>query len=242
MCVAMDRLTQVGNRKGTERVATAWFMFQRNDAAAPRLFSQRAFKLYFVRKVLMKKFLALAVAAGALAIAAPASAQSWQNINQRQANLDQRIDAGVRTGDLTRGEAVRLRAEFNDLARLEARYRSSNGLSYAERADLDRRFDALSARVRFERNDRQDRNDRWVPINQRQRQLDQRIDAGIRDRSLSRQEAYALRAEFQQIVRLEATYRRNGLDARERNTLDRRMDRLGAMIQAERSDRNNRFG
>lgn len=190
----------------------------------------------------MKKFLALAVAAGALAIAAPASAQSWQNINQRQANLDQRIDAGVRTGDLTRAEAVRLRAEFNDLARLEARYRSSNGLSNAERADLDRRFDALSARVRFERNDRQDRNDRWVPINQRQRQLDQRIDAGIRDRSLSRQEAYALRAEFQQIVRLEATYRRNGLDARERNTLDRRMDRLGAMIQAERSDRNNRFG
>lgn len=190
----------------------------------------------------MKKFLALAVAAGALAVAAPASAQTWQNINQRQANLDRRIDVGVRNGDLTRNEAVRLRAEFNDIVRLEARYRSSYGLSNAERADLDRRFDSLSARVRFERNDRQDRGNNWVPINQRQRQLDARIDAGIRDRTLSRQEAWALRAEFQQIVRLEANYRRNGLDARERTLLDRRMDRLGAMVQAERNDRNNRLG
>jgi opacity protein-like surface antigen len=188
----------------------------------------------------MKKFLALAVAAGALAVAAPASAQSWQSINQRQANLDQRIDAGVRNGDLTRNEAIRLRAEFNDIARLEARYRASYGLSSAERADLDRRFDALSARVRFERNDRNDRGNGWMPINQRQRQLDARIDAGVRDGSLSRREASRLRAEFQQIVNLEARYRRNGLDRAERIDLDRRMDRLSATIQAERQDWNDR--
>ena len=71
----------------------------------------------------MNRFLAMAVAASALAVAAPASAQAWQSINQRQANLDARIDAGVRSGDLTRSEATRLRGEFNDLARLEERYR-----------------------------------------------------------------------------------------------------------------------
>lgn len=186
----------------------------------------------------MKKFLAIAAAATALAVAAPASAQSWQNINQRQAQLDQRIDVGVRNGSLTRSEAGRLRAEFNDIARLEARYRA-NGLSNWERADLDRRFDALSARVRYERNDRQ--NDRgWTPINQRQRQLDARIDAGVRDGSLNRREAMHLRAEFNDIARLETQYRRNGLSMNERRDLDRRFDRLSAQIQAERHDRNNR--
>lgn len=196
----------------------------------------------------MKKLLAIAVAAGALTIAAPASAQQWQNINQRQANLDQRIDVGVRNGSLTRSEAARLRGEFNDLVRLEARYRSSNGLSYSERADLDRRFDALSAQIRYERRDRddrwdRDRNNRWTPINQRQRQLDNRIDHGMRTGALSRREAYALRAQFNDIARLEARYRSTGgLSMNERRDLDRRFDRLSATIEAEIRDRDRRRG
>lgn len=190
----------------------------------------------------MKKFLAMAVAASAFAVAAPASAQAWQSINQRQANLDARIDAGVRSGDLTRAEAVRLRGEFNDLARLEARYRSSYGLSAAERRDLDMRFDRLSAQIRFERNDRQDRS--WQPINQRQRQLDARIDRGIRSGALDRREATQLRYEFRQIADLEAHYRRGGLSIQERRDLDRRFDRLDARLEASLTDwdRRNRRG
>jgi Ni/Co efflux regulator RcnB len=113
----------------------------------------------------MKKILVSVLAVSTIAAAVPAAAQGygngWQNINQRQANLDRRIDQGIRNGQLTRGEAVRLRAEFRDIARLEARYRRG-GLSNWERSDLDRRFDALSARVRWERRDNQDygRNDR----------------------------------------------------------------------------------
>jgi hypothetical protein len=188
----------------------------------------------------MKKILAMAVAASALAMAAPASAQSWQSINQRQANLDARIDAGIRSGDLTRGEAARLRGEFNDLTRLEARYRSSNGLSMSERRDLDMRFDRLSSQIRFERNDRDDRN--WQPINQRQRMLDARIDRGIRDGRLDRREAYRLRAEFSQIASLEQRYRRNGLSREERRDLDRRFDRLDAQLNASLNDRDRRRG
>lgn len=78
----------------------------------------------------------------------------WVAINQRQAQLDRRIDRGVRNGQLTRQEAYRLRGEFNQIARLEARYRA-NGLSNWERRDLDRRFDRLSAQVRYERQDRE---------------------------------------------------------------------------------------
>ena len=78
----------------------------------------------------------------------------WQSINARQANLDRRIDQGVRNGTLTRAEAVRLRAEFRQIAYLEARYRrTGGGLNAWERRDLDRRFDRLSARIRMERRD-----------------------------------------------------------------------------------------
>ncbi|MDP3747450.1 MAG: hypothetical protein Q8Q88_10430 [Phenylobacterium sp.] len=76
----------------------------------------------------------------------------WMNINQRQAQLDRRIDQGMRSGKITRREAYRLRNEFQAIVRLESRYRV-NGLSTWERADLDRRFDTLAARIRWERRD-----------------------------------------------------------------------------------------
>ncbi|HEY3695025.1 hypothetical protein [Phenylobacterium sp.] len=76
----------------------------------------------------------------------------WMSIDARQAQLERRIDRGVETGQLTRREAFRLRAEFRDIARLEHRYRA-DGLSGRERADLDRRFDRLSAQVRSDRRD-----------------------------------------------------------------------------------------
>lgn len=99
---------------------------------------------------------ALSVAATALPATA-ASAQRWENINARQARLDQRIDQGIRSGALTRNEAVRLRGEFRSLVNLEARYRRG-GLNQWERNDLNRRFDVLSAKVRYEKHDRANRH------------------------------------------------------------------------------------
>lgn len=197
----------------------------------------------------MRKLLAMAVAAGALAAAAPASAQMWQSINQRQAQLDARIDAGVRDGSLTRQEAFRLRGEFNDLARLEASYRASGGLDLRERADLDRRFDALSAQIRYQRNDDQQRGygrggygDEWTPISWRDRQIQARINAGIRNRTLSPREVDRLRDEFHDLLRVEARYMRNGMNRFERFDLDRRYDRLNYRITAEIRDRNYWYG
>lgn len=106
---------------------------------------------------MFNRFALTLAAASLLSVPAIADAQRWQPINQRQANLVQRIETGVRNGALTRAEATRLRARYNQIARLEAQYRRSNGLSVRERADLDRRFDALSRQVRVQRNDRQDR-------------------------------------------------------------------------------------
>lgn len=84
------------------------------------------------------------------------SHRDWQSINQRQANLDRRIDQGLGNGQLSRREATRLRNEFSGLLRLEVGYRRG-GLTQWERADLDRRFDRLSASIRYERRDRDNR-------------------------------------------------------------------------------------
>lgn len=128
---------------------------------------------------MFKKALIPALVLVAASVAVPAAAQSyghdrngrgndryeqrdergWQSINQRQNQLDRRIDQGVRNGSLTRREAGRLRAEFGQLVRLEANYRRG-GLNRWERNDLDQRFDRLSARIRAERHDRDDRGGR----------------------------------------------------------------------------------
>jgi hypothetical protein len=73
-------------------------------------------------------------------------------ISRRTEWLDRRIDEGQRRGTLSRREANDLRDELDDLTNLERRY-SRNGLSRWEMSDLDNRFDALAARIRFEQRD-----------------------------------------------------------------------------------------
>jgi len=190
----------------------------------------------------------LALCAAALTCAAgAASAQGWTSINQRQATLERRIDAGVQRGQLTRREARALRREFRMVALRETKYRR-NGLSAWERADLDRRFDRLQARIHDDRHDNQvasgwyggrgwtDNQGHWMTINQRQEELDRRIDAGIRSGRLTADEAARLRATYHDIARLEARYRRDGLTRKETADLDRRFDGLAANITWERDD------
>lgn len=126
----------------------------------------------------MKKFTILLAGLGMAATAIPATAMAapapngyafvqggpWQNINARQNRIENRINQGIRSGALTRREATQLRAQFRDIARLEARYRASRpGLTLAERRDLDRRFDALERSIRIQKNDRDGRGDHGRP-------------------------------------------------------------------------------
>jgi Spy/CpxP family protein refolding chaperone len=118
----------------------------------------------------MKKLLIPALAVAVASAALPAAAQNydrhgpsrghgyeqnyggWNSISQRKHNLDRRIDQGIRNHQLSRREASRLQDELNSLVRLERSY-MRGGLTRWERQDLDRRYDRLSAKVRYERND-----------------------------------------------------------------------------------------
>jgi hypothetical protein len=175
-----------------------------------------------------------------LAFAALASAAPWQSITQRKAILDERIDMGIRNGLLTRPEAIVVRGDFDTLVRLEQTYlRSGGGLTAKEQLDLDRRFEALFMRVKFQKHDAQVRVDpNWVPINQRQARIYGRIDDGIRNGTITKAESVQLRGEFQTLVRLEAEYRRSGgvFTLQEREDLDRRLSRLSQRVVVERRD------
>jgi hypothetical protein len=182
--------------------------------------------------------LLLAAASASLMMAPTVHAQG---VNQRQAQLSARIDAGVQNRSLTAAEAARLRAESDDLARLEARYRASGGLSAAERADLDRRFDRLSRQIRANRHD--DQRARDPRLAQREHDLETRIQAGIRGGGLTAQEADRARDELRQISQEGDRLRRSGrgLTAAERATLERRYDALQRQIQRNRADDDRRW-
>ncbi len=122
----------------------------------------------------MKTLLIPVLAATVAATALPAAAQSydrrgpsrgpayeqnyggWQSVSQRKYNLDRRIDQGVRTRQLSSREASRLKDELDGLVRLERNY-TRGGLTRWERQDLDRRYDRLSAKIRLERRDHNNR-------------------------------------------------------------------------------------
>ncbi|MDZ4320680.1 MAG: hypothetical protein U1A07_17855 [Phenylobacterium sp.] len=157
------------------------------------------------------------------------SSYGWQGVSARQAEIEAQIDAALRARALTTQDAARLRAEFQQIARLETQYRA-NGVSGAEQADLDRRLEDLRARIPG-----QGQTDQygWRDMSQRQTEIDARIDNALRDRALTTRDAAQLRAEFQAIVRLETQYRQGGLSAAEQNDLDRRFEALSARIPSQ---------
>jgi hypothetical protein len=111
--------------------------------------------------------LAATSALAAIAAAAPASAQSGNyggnghgghgygansNIEVRADQLQMRLQAGVRSGAITRAEAMPLREQLRELMRLETLY-ARDGISGRERAELQQRIASLRQGIRMaERN------------------------------------------------------------------------------------------
>ena len=147
---------------------------------------------------------------------------------ERSAALNARIDAGVRDGSLDRGEATRLRADYDALVRLEDRYAADGRLTADERNELRSRYEALSRRI----------DDQipggpawgWQPPSESRIDFQARVDAAERNRRLSRTEANRLRTDFEALVRVEGDYRRDGFSDRERETLDSRLAELNRRI------------
>lgn len=96
-----------------------------------------------------KIFIAL-VATTAFAGAAPAAAQYGMGANGqiRSDQLQMQLQAGVRSGAISRAEAMPLREQLMQLTRLERLY-ARDGISGRERADLQHRINNLRQGIRM---------------------------------------------------------------------------------------------
>ncbi|MCA9802162.1 MAG: hypothetical protein KC777_09255 [Cyanobacteria bacterium HKST-UBA02] len=205
------------------------------------------------------KRIALALIASA-AFTLPANAQSFNglpsfqhwNLNTMTTDEQARINAGVRNGSLTRNEASKLQAQLNRVNDLKRRL-SANGLTYAERQKIDNELDKVAEKIFRESNDNQRANwlgsqpQGWTSnffskpifnggynINTSDEQA--RINAGLRNGSLTRAEAARLQTKLNEIISLKNRLSRGGLTVAERNRIDARLDALNAEIRAQSTD------
>ena len=82
----------------------------------------------------------------------------------------------------------------------------------------------------------------WVSISDRASWLDQRINRGVQEGTLDRNEVRSLRSQLADLQTLERNYRRRGMQSWMMTDLDKRFDQLAARIQYERTDGDNGRG
>jgi hypothetical protein len=86
----------------------------------------------------------------------------YDNVNRREYSQRNRIREGIRSGELTRGEANRLINQQRRIEVYERRSRLDDGrLDWQERRSLDRMLDRSSRDIYRQKNDCQDRDRYW---------------------------------------------------------------------------------
>lgn len=207
----------------------------------------------------MKRIALALVACTALSLPANAqgygnfpSFQHW-NLNTMTVDEQARINAGVRNGSLTHQEAAKLQNQLNRINELKARM-SRNGLSLSERQKIDRELDKLAENIY--RQSRDGHSSRWLGsnpyswartfrhgnqnfnygnLNTADEQA--RINAGLRNGTLTRAEASRLQNQLNEINNLKARLSRGGLSRTEHARISAKIDQLNDQIRRETRDR-----
>lgn len=102
---------------------------------------------------MMKKLsMAVAVVLGLVMVVGNAEAAE-RGVRQREQQV--RINQGVRSGELTRREAVKLEAQHHQIRREIKKARADGRITPAERAKIARKQDRLSKRIYRQKHDGQ---------------------------------------------------------------------------------------
>lgn len=193
----------------------------------------------------MKSTVTLAVIAALTCTAAVAQADAGTRdpgVNARQHNQRERVQQGVRSGELTRRETRHVAEEQRDIRQLERAYKSDGTLTGAERRDLHHEQNQASRDIYRQKHDAQDRP--AVPavvrdpgVNQRQVNQTGRIVQGVKSGELTKPEAQELRTERRDIRELEQGYKSDGtLTKDERQDLHQQLNQQSQEIYEEKND------
>jgi hypothetical protein len=101
------------------------------------------------------KTIIIAAVAAAFALPAAAQTQSTPRIDQRQQNQERRIDQGVKSGQLTGKEAVKLEKGQARVQKMENKATADGKVTAKERRRIEQAQDKQSRRIYKQKHDKQ---------------------------------------------------------------------------------------
>lgn len=199
-------------------------------------------------KLLTASLLASALFAGLGMAPAMAQGTNTPRIDQAQQAISDRIQQGLASGHITPSEAQALYRRDREISMRENQYKSNGSATAQERAQLRSDLDHLASEVeRLMANRDVVRpgavgNAGNTPgIDNRQRQISQRIDDGVRAGRISPREARRLHNREREISRHEAQFKADGVvTPQERRQLNNELAAL--RNEVERMMNNDRRG
>lgn len=182
----------------------------------------------------------LAIALGT-AISASAMAQTSATEVGRNVNQQQRIEQGLKSGELNSREAARLEGQESKVNRDEARALKDGNLSVAEKARLQAEQNKVSQDIYREKHNAQKGNPdsasskRTQADVQRNINQQQRIEAGVKSGELTKKETAKLERGQAHVEHKEAKAGRNGhVSAREEAGIQHAEDKQSANIYKQK--------
>ena len=175
--------------------------------------------------------------------AAPAFAQTAATEVQRNVNQQTRIEAGLKSGQLSTAEAARLESEQARIAKAEQHALKDGKLSQHEKNKIDRMQDSASADIARQKHDAQtgnpnsDSSQRMQADVQRNVNQETRIVNGIKSGELTNREVAKLQKGEARIDRKQAAAGKDGhVGAAEQRNIQRAENRESKRIHRQKHD------
>ena len=180
-------------------------------------------------------------------LAAPVFAQSTATEAQRDVNQQQRIENGLKSGQLTTREAAKLEREEGRVDRAEANALKDGKLSAGEKARIDKMQDKVSQDIHAEKTNAQTGNPdsksskRMQADVQRNVNQQKRIESGVKNGSLTNHEVAKLERGQARVDGKEAAAGRDGhVGAAEQARVQGAENRQSRRIRREKHDAQTR--
>lgn len=149
----------------------------------------------------------------------------------QRAQFETRIDADMRAGTIDQRTGARLKSDYFDLVQLEARYGADRRFTTQERTDLADRYGQLTQAMTDGVYEVSYGEDGLISIVDFQAEFNQRVDAAIAARRLTRVAGARLKTDYAALVRTEANYLRDGrITDQEREDLYSQLEALDARL------------
>lgn len=185
-------------------------------------------------------------AASAFAQSAPSSSPVVANEVQRDVKQQERIEQGLKSGQLTTKEAAKLEKEEGKVDKAEAQALKDGKLSKAERKHIDKMQDKVSKDIAAEKHDAQTGNPNSVSSKRMQADVqrninqEKRVESGVQNGSLTKKEVAKLEAGQAKVDKAEAKAGADGhVGAREQKRIQHKENRESRRIHHEKHDGQN---